>query len=128
MKRNARKEPLLPIDHSKIIDGFAELAGQVNYQLFDTFCGICSEETHVTPAVQKHLLEVKQLPVKFMHYGAIYCACCAKRRIHINFLRKKDRWHNIENGQEALQSLLADEEQLKKTPGQRQPNSSDWPY
>jgi hypothetical protein len=67
------KEPPLPIDHTKIMDGFSQLRAFTIYEPLNTFCGICDDPIILSPQEQKYLLEVKGVPVKFLQRGAAYC-------------------------------------------------------
>lgn len=127
MSRNTKKEPLTPINHSSIIDGFGELHDSANYMPFDSYCGVCDKQIHVSPAAQKYLLEVKQIPVKFLKRGAIYCDECRDRRSRINYLRKGDKWLEVENGKEELNQLQNEESRLEAGSSNRYLDAK-WPY
>lgn len=122
-----KNRPLLPIKHTEIIDGFAELTNHKNYLPFSSFCGICDAKIDVTPADQKHVLEVKKVPVKMMKRGALLCEDCIKRRSRIKFLRKGNKFLEIENGKVDLSELEKEENELKSNSKGRY-NSIDWPY
>lgn len=117
----------LPIDHRQLIDGFAELQHHVNYQAYRSFCGICDSQILVTAAIQKHLLEKKKIPVKFLRRGAVYCQTCKDRRVRINFLRKGDHFRAVEGGLDELKRLQAEELEEERKSKQRF-HSDEWPY
>ena len=127
MTRDPKVEPLLSIDHSKIIDGFAELTNHVNYLPFDTYCGICDAECHVSPAAQKYILESNRVPVKMLQRGDVYCENCRARRAEINSLRRRDRHRDVEGGRELL-DRLTNEENTLKAKSKRLFHNGNWPY
>lgn len=46
--------------------------------------------------------------------GAIFCEKCAKRRAKTHFLRKRNRWIEVENGKKLLQELEDEERTLQE--------------
>ena len=125
MKRDAKTEPLLPIDHSAVIDGFGQLVNHVNYLPFETFCGLCDAPCHVTSRTQKHILETNRVPVKMLQRGAIYCERCRVRRTRINELRKADNYTRVVGGKEELDELIAEEKRMQS---KNRYLDGEWPY
>ncbi len=107
------EEERLPIDHTKIMDGFGQLSRSKYYQAFYTNCGICNEKTFVTAKTQKYILEVKIIPVKMLQRGAVFCKSCTKRRGRINYLKKGNKFLKVENGRVELTRLRDEEQKLK---------------
>ena len=125
--KKPKQEQLLPIKHADIIDGFTELQDHINYLPFNSFCGICDGKIAVSPRDQKHVLEVKKVPVKMMRRGALLCENCIKRRGRINYLKKGNKFIEEENGKTDLSKLESQEKELKwKSKGLF--GSIDWPY
>ncbi|MDF1699242.1 MAG: hypothetical protein P1U56_25530 [Saprospiraceae bacterium] len=120
-------KPNTNIEHDKIIDGFAELYHHKKYIEFHSNCGICSTKICVTPRTQKYVLEVKGVPVKMMKRGALFCENCRKRRARINYLKKGNKFIEVENGKAELKSLRDEEYNLKWSSGGND-KTYDWPY
>jgi len=121
LKRNTK------IEHDKIIDGFAELNNHKDYIEFYANCGICSTAICVTPEIQKYVLEIKGVPVKMMKRGALFCDNCRKRRARINYLKKGNKFIEVENGKIELKNLQEEERNVRWNSGANG-NSYDWPY
>ena len=117
------------IIHSKIMDGFGELARHKFYKSFRSHCGICDREIQVTPSVQKWLLEKKGLPVKMLRRGAVFCEACTRRRARIKYLRKNDNGKGIENG-DGVQELeeLSWQEACLEAESESLYENAHWPY
>jgi hypothetical protein len=126
-KLKLEQRQLLPINHSIIIDGFAELKTHINYLPFDSFCGICDKNMLVTAAVQKHVVEVRQVPVKMMKRGALFCESCSKRRGRINFLKNGNKFLEEENGKAELIDIEKEEKELQSQ-SKGLYSAADWPY
>lgn len=122
-----RGQVLYPICHAQLIDGFGELKSHSRYLAFETFCAICDEPFTLHPGAQKYLLEVKQIPVKMLRRGAVFCVRCRKRRTRINWLHHHDRWRTVLNGAEERARLREEERQLAETSRQRYVGAI-WPY
>jgi hypothetical protein len=122
-----KSKDTLPIAHSKLIDGFAQLKEYTHYLPFASFCGLCDVEIWVSAAVQQHLLETKRVPVKMLMRGAVFCEGCTQRRARINFLRKNDHYHTIENGLAELNRLLHEEREKSSSSAHRY-HLAVWPY
>lgn len=127
MTRDARQEPLIPIDHARIVDSQAQLVGFPNYVPFDTYCGICDSKCHVTPRTQKYILEVRRVPVSALRQGAVFCESCRARRARIQALRRNDRWRTVEDGASELSRLEA-EEAVARQNSKAQYTVGNWPY
>lgn len=127
MKRDLKKHHLVPTEHFKITDRFAELANHKNHQPFSAYCGACDAKVKVFPSAQKHLLEISKILVKFLQNGAIFCQICTQRRTRINHLHRGDNYRNLENDLVELRALEADEKALDK---HYRDNFIDgkWPY
>ena len=128
MPRDPKKEPLVPIDHSAIMDGFNQLKAYRNYLPFDGVCGVCGQSMHVTPAAQKYLCETKKIPVKHLTGSAVYCDACRSRRARIKQLRKGDHWRTVDGGLEELKLLIADEKAAKDAARTVDRFPANWPY
>jgi len=115
------------IEHDKIIDGFAELTHHTNYIEFHVNCGICSIKICATPEIQKYVLEVKGVPVKMMKRGALFCENCSKRRARINYLKKGNKFIEVENGKTELKNLQDEENKFEWNSGASD-KPYDWPY
>lgn len=126
-RRRGQDESLYPIDHSVIIDGFAELAQHNQYLPFDTPCGICGLACHVSSRQQKYILEVNRVPVKMLVRGAVFCEGCLERRVALKELRKGRHDHDKATAKALIEKYLAEEEKLKR---QARPlsASTNWPY
>ena len=117
----------VPIDHTKVTDGFGQLRGHGVYVPFATYCGICDDPVVLSPREQKYLLEVKGVPVKFLQRGAAYCQRCAKRRARINFLARGDRWRQEPDGAAELEGLRL-EESTQQLHSRERYRKAEWPY
>jgi len=126
MRRDGSGELPLPIDHSRIMDGFQELARHASYVAFETFCGICDIAILATAFDQKHLLEAKGVPVKALRRGALFCRSCRTRRARIRELRKRTPRRDTEEFVE-LRGLEAEEAEARRTAGRRY-ETARWPY
>ena len=76
----------VPIDHSKVIDGFGEVSGKTEYADERVRCGLCGTKFVFTAAAKKYVFEVRGVPVKMRHRGAAYCDPCRDRRAALNRL------------------------------------------
>lgn len=117
----------IKIDHEKIIDGFAELDHHKKYIEFHIHCGVCSTKTYVSPEIQKYILEIKGVPVKMMKRGALFCETCRKRRARINYLKKGNKYLEVENGKTDLKKLQDEENKIRRN-SSRSIFTYDWPY
>ena len=125
--RDARREPLVPIDHHRIVDGVGQLDGCVSYVPFDTYCGICDESCHVAPRMQKYILEENGVPVKSLQRGAVFCERCRARRARIHALRRGDGWRRVPGGAEEVERLER-EERDARAESRRRFEGAPWPY
>jgi hypothetical protein len=123
----SHSEGPVPIDHTRITDGFAELESHQFYQPLVTYCGICDHPITLSPLEQKYLLEQASVPVKMLRRGAAYCPECARRRARIKALRSGERWRTEHGGKEELSRLTAEETELKTKSAHRYLRA-DWPY
>ena len=94
---------------------------------FDTFCGICDSPMLLSTQEQKYILEVKRVPVKMLLCGAAYCPECRQRRSRINYLRRKQQWRQVVNGEEELRRLRQEEKELQQR-SRRRYADVNWPY
>lgn len=76
----------VPIDQSRVIDGFGEVSGQTEYADEQVHCGLCGKKFVFTAAAKKYVFEVRRVPVKMRHRGAAYCDVCRDRRAAFNRL------------------------------------------
>ena len=120
-------EGLVPIEHARITDGFAELESHQYYRPLATYCGICDGPITVSALEQKYLLERGSVPVKRLRRGAVFCPECAKRRARIKALRSGDRWRTVPGGKEELSQLTAEEARLQAQSVHRYLHA-EWPY
>jgi hypothetical protein len=74
----------VPIDHSRLIDGFAELRGRTHYEDESLQCGDCGRAFVFTAAAQKYVFEVRGVPVKMRNRGAAFCDACRDVRARRN--------------------------------------------
>jgi hypothetical protein len=81
--------PRVPIDHTKVCDGFAQLASSKFYRDRDATCGICGRDFILGALAQKEILEQNGVPVKFLDRGAAFCGTCLPIRRRIKAL---ERW------------------------------------
>lgn len=81
----------LPIDHSRLIDGFGYLTLTKFYRDRDVPCRICGDRFVLSASAQKELLEQNSIPVRSLDTGAALCAWCLPRRRRIKALR---RWRS----------------------------------
>jgi hypothetical protein len=116
-----------PISHHKLIDGFGELAASSVYLPFETFCGICDAPFVVHPRIQKYMLEVRQIPVKMLRRGAVFCLACRRRRSRLNWLRHHDRWRSTPGGADERDRLRS-EENSALAQSRRLYETAPWPY
>jgi len=115
------------IDHDRVMDGHGQLLGYTSYVAFETYCGICDAPFLLTAADQKRLLEKRGVPVKMLRRGAAFCAACAKRRGRINYLKRGQRFLEVEGGREELAQLEA-EERADRAGSSGRYESAAWPY
>jgi hypothetical protein len=115
------------INHHKLIDGFGELNGSRVYVPFATFCAICDAPFVLHPRIQKYMLEVRQIPVKMLRRGAVFCLECRRRRSRINWLHRHDRWRSITGGGEERDRLRTAESNALAH-SRRLYASAVWPY
>lgn len=123
----SKKKPTAIIDHAKLIDGFGELTSSPVYVPLETFCGICDAPFVLAPRVQKYMLEVRQIPVKMLQRGAVFCVACRRRRSRINWLHSHDRFRTVDGGAEELARLRSDENQAQLY-SKRRYQTALWPY
>jgi len=78
------KRSRIKIDHTKVIDGFGELAGRHTYEPREVRCGLCGKPFVFSTKAQKYVHEVRGVPYKRADSGAAYCATCLPRRVARN--------------------------------------------
>jgi hypothetical protein len=83
------EHPPVPIDHSKLCDGFAQLAFSKFYRDRDATCGVCRADFLLDARAQKEILERNGVPLKMLDRGAAFCPSCLPRRRRLNEL---NRW------------------------------------
>ena len=115
------------INHHKLIDGFGELDGAHTYVPFETFCGICDAPFVLHPRIQKYMLEVRQIPVKMLQRGAVFCLSCRRRRSRLNWLHRHDRWREAPGGAEERDRLRSEEYKARAL-SKRLYETAVWPY
>lgn len=123
----SKKKQSVLIEHAKLVDGFGQLTLSPVYVPFETFCGICDAPFVLAPRVQKYMLEVRQIPVKMLARGAVFCVECRRRRSRINWLHSHDRWRSVPNGAEELQRLRSEEHDAHSRSKLRY-QTAIWPY
>jgi len=115
------------IDHTKLIDGFGNLARHNRYISFNTYCGLCGVDLTATPEMQKYLLEVKQIPVKYLQRGSVpFCEECKDIRSRIKYLNKNGAYRKESKEFKELASLKVRENARKKKPSEAE--AANWPY
>lgn len=115
------------ISHQSIVDGFGELAASRVYVPLETFCGVCDVPIVLLPEDQKHLLEVRRIPVKMLRRGAARCVPCRQRRSRLDWLRQHDRWRSVPGGAEE-RDLLDSQESEARAKSKRRYELATWPY
>src|SRR3954449_9872814 len=99
-------ETSIPIDHSQITDGFADLSSHQFYRSLSTYCGICDRPITLSPLEQKYLLEKNSVLVKIVRRGPAFSGEGVKRRARIKLLRAGEHWRSQEGGKEELDRLV----------------------
>ncbi len=74
------------IDHSAIIDGFAQMVDRTHWESKEVRCDKCRRFFFMSAHAQKYVHEVRKVPIKHQAY---YCADCLPRAVERN--RQKRR-------------------------------------
>lgn len=85
-----KKQPVVAIDHGRVIDSFGELSKSTHYHSYKTQCGRCGCAFVFSAKAQQYVFETRRVPVSKKD-SATFCEDCAARAGDANRTQRESK-------------------------------------